>query len=430
MSMSRKLIFSLLLILGTGSLIFPVESQAMPMFARKYSVDCSMCHYPVPKLNKYGYEFRAAGYRIPSDIGKSEEAFKLGNFFAARLQEEYKVKNHDDVKPANDYTSSQLEFHELTLYPLTGSWGKYFGSLGEFSMAPDDVFEVENAYIRGVYGDENGWFQGRAGIMHAWEGFGASDRPIGNTRPLFQKGTAIGSPFVLWSEDEAAVEVGYNLARTGTSVAGRISNGIIWKEDGSGKAEPAQGGALTKTKNRPAWNDKNFQIFANQFITDNSAVSVYYYYGVVPFPDPNYAFTTTTTRDRFHRFAIYANYWPVADKLNLLTGYSYGYDDLENKTIKSTDGKYDGTKVGNSQGAFGEVDFHVSPQFAIGGRYDFYDPARRVNNNNQNAFTLMANYYISHGLQVIADYQHKDTDLVSGGSNKDDTFLARLIFIW
>lgn len=95
---------------------------------------------------------------MPDEIGEKED-FKLGDFFAARLQNTYTYKDHKDATPGNDTTTSQLEFKEITLYPLTGSFGEYFGGISELSMFHDDVFEIENAYVRGVYGDENGWFQ-------------------------------------------------------------------------------------------------------------------------------------------------------------------------------------------------------------------------------------------------------------------------------
>lgn len=428
--MKEKLVVILILIFAAGLLAFAAESQAMPNFARTYSADCSMCHTQIPKLNKLGYEFRLAGYRLPSEIGQPEKPFNLGDFFTARLQEQFKWLDHSDVKSAKNSTSAQLEFFEFTFYPLSGSWGKYFASLGEFSMIPDDVFEVENAFVRGVYGDDKGWFQARIGIMHPWEGFGASDRPIGNLRPLFQKSTAVGSPFFLWNLDESALEVGYHFAGTGTSISARLSNGILWKGDGSGVAEAAQGGGLAKGKNTPGWNDKSYQVFINQFFARESSISLYYYAGVVPFPDPNYSATTTTTRDKFYRFAAYANYWVLPEKINFLAGYEYGHDSLSDNTVKSSDGKYDGAMVSNSRGYFAEVNFHAMPRLALAARYDFFDPSNKVDHNNQTAFTISGNYYIWHGLQAVADYQHKDTQQTAGGSNKDDQIVARLIFIW
>jgi len=48
----------LLAVFGLGSL------QAMPAFARKYSMSCKTCHAPFPKLKPYGEEFAANGFVI------------------------------------------------------------------------------------------------------------------------------------------------------------------------------------------------------------------------------------------------------------------------------------------------------------------------------------------------------------------------------
>ena len=65
-------------------LVFVVVARrpisAMPMFARKYNVDCLTCHTAIPALNETGYKFRAAGYRMPEEIGKAQERkFELGD---------------------------------------------------------------------------------------------------------------------------------------------------------------------------------------------------------------------------------------------------------------------------------------------------------------------------------------------------------------
>ncbi|HEX6308167.1 MAG TPA: hypothetical protein VFZ69_08270 [Longimicrobiales bacterium] len=39
-------------------------SHAIPAFARKYNVSCSMCHAPVPRLNAFGEQFAANGFEF------------------------------------------------------------------------------------------------------------------------------------------------------------------------------------------------------------------------------------------------------------------------------------------------------------------------------------------------------------------------------
>lgn len=49
----------------------PGEVTALPLFARKYAVPCTTCHFAFPRLNKFGMDFRQRGYRMPGDKGES-----------------------------------------------------------------------------------------------------------------------------------------------------------------------------------------------------------------------------------------------------------------------------------------------------------------------------------------------------------------------
>jgi hypothetical protein len=425
------------------SLLLSSAGFAMPNFSRKYEKNCGLCHTQVPKLNRTGYEFRLAGFRMPDEIGEKQE-FNLADLFAARIQMQGFNKQHEDVNPAKDSSTSQLEFFEFTLYPLSGSWGTNFGSLVELSMAPGESFEVENAYVRGVWGNtERGWFTGKVGVMHPWEGFGASDRPLGNIRPLFQKQAAIGSPFYLWNIDEMAIEAGYYYPRTGTNLSARISNGVIWKPDSGGAfsdhADPAQGGDLTKSSNQIGKNHKNWQVVLNQYFNKDSGITVYYYEGEIPFPDiaePTNPLTGVTTTDKYSRLAIYGNFFVLPKKLNLLAGWSEGDDSLDDPNVtgvlsNSTTPQL-GSQVGKSDGVFGEIDYHIiDNKLAVGARYDEFDPSDKVDHNSQDAVTVFANYQALETLQLIGDYQHKTTEAgANPGDNEDNQFLARLIFIF
>jgi len=425
-------------------LFLPGTSYAMPNFARMYGAECNMCHTQVPKLNRTGFEFRLAGYRLPAQIGEKDEGFDLGKLFAARIQMQDLNKSHDDVNPAKNTSTNQLTFFEATLYPLTGSWGGNFGSLVELSMAPGESFEIENAYIRGVWGDaKKGWFTGKVGVMHPWEGFGASDRVIGNIRPLFQKQASIGSPFYLWNVDEMAVEAGYYWPKFGTNLSARVSNGVIWKPDSGGAfsdhADPAQGGDLNKTKDQIGENHKNWQVVLNQYFNQDSGLTVYYYSGEIPFPDiaePTNPLTGVTTKDKYTRLAVYANYFVVPNKLNLLAGWSDNKDSLDDPNVtgvlSNSTTAQNGSQVGKSGGFFGEVDYHpIDNKLAVALRYDDFDSSDKVDHNTQNAWTLSANYQVQNYVQFVADYQHKTTEAgANPGENKDDQFLVRMIVIF
>lgn len=389
--------------------------NAMTNFARKEGVPCSTCHTTIPRLNEVGYQYRAAGFRFPSNIGKAEEKkVDIGDYIAGRIQARYDASRSTTGPTSTNLNS--LTFAEVTLYPATGSWGKNFSSLMELSILPEEPVEVENAYIRANFGEANKFFEARVGIFHPFEGFGASDRPVAISRPLFQTNATNFNQttfFKPWGFDEAGAEIGYDYKQT--SVRATIFNGLVLKnEDGTLTAFPAQGGILRKNIISPAHNTPDFQLFANQIIhPDGGNLSLYYYHGNLSLP---IAGTNNFFRNNFDRLAFYAAY-PVIKQLHLLGGYQYGRDHtLTGSTF-------------NSRGVFLEADvpFH---KYGTGGfRYDWFDPATNKTQNKIWAATAFVNVPIQNGLQFIAEYQHKNTERGLLPDKVDNAFQIRFIFI-
>lgn len=48
-----------------SSWILPPESHAIPAFARKYTLNCNVCHTRPPRLNTFGEKFLENGYQLP-----------------------------------------------------------------------------------------------------------------------------------------------------------------------------------------------------------------------------------------------------------------------------------------------------------------------------------------------------------------------------
>jgi len=90
------------------------DLQAIPAFARKYSMTCKTCHTPFPKLKAYGDEFAANGYVIKDkdtpryyiDTGDSLLSLLRDIPFALRL-EGFLTYNHAHTKKV-DFTSPYL----------------------------------------------------------------------------------------------------------------------------------------------------------------------------------------------------------------------------------------------------------------------------------------------------------------------------------
>lgn len=56
---SHPVVLSLL-----AAALLPANASAIPAFARRYKASCMMCHNPVPKLNGFGEQFAANGFRM------------------------------------------------------------------------------------------------------------------------------------------------------------------------------------------------------------------------------------------------------------------------------------------------------------------------------------------------------------------------------
>ena len=408
-------------------------SSAMPNFARKYSMSCSGCHNPVPRLNEFGFKFRAAGFRMPDEIGKAETSINVGDYIAARTQASVDFLSSKD-KNDNTSTKSQLTFREVTVYPLTGSYAKNYSSEVELAFAPEDFMEIENGYVKANFGNESEHWSARFGIFHPFEGYGASDRPLSISRPLFQGADANYNSktyFTPWNFDQMGLELGYN--KDQFSIRATVFNGLFYNAAES-KVFPAQSGItgelVKPDRGNPysaAYDSKDIQVFTNYILTDNGGgISGYAYFGNLDLPAPD----GTTYLNAFQRYTLYGSY-PVETAL-FLAGVQSGTDDKYSTTKPGKDGTF------TSLGFFGEGDYEFNENLHVGARYDkFYPQTTDLDaiKSAQQAISLFANVPLNNGLQFIGEYKYKQSEKGKNASGetlsqKDNTVQVRMIFIY
>lgn len=404
-------------------------ARSMPNFARKAGMSCDGCHTTIPRLNETGFQFRKAGFRTPDEIGK-DAGTSFKDTFTARIQARYDYNHRTDVSTKT--SSNQLTFHEVTIYPLSGSFGKHYGSLTELSIAGEDFVEIENAYFRYTKGTEKSFWTFRGGIFHPFEGYGASDRPYAISRPLIQTTTSNqngSTQFTPWNFDEAGLEVAYVHDRT--SLSGTLFNGLFVTDDGgSFKAFPAAGGELQKPSTGFKSKDrKDIQLFANQILKeDGSGVSLYYYNGSIDLPydskmDPANFEPDSSFANKFSRGAAYGS-WRLTPKLEAQAAYQIGQDHFYDATTASSSGTF------KSKGWFAEIDAPVSDMATLGARYDMFDPSDKKIDNNKKSITAFANMPMNDGLQWIAQFQHIQSERAGKDDLKDNNFQLRMIWIF
>jgi len=396
-----------------------VNVQAMPNFARQTGMTCADCHSIVPRLNRTGYEFRRAGFRSPDDIGETRDTdkdrdnadFKAGNYFAARIQMNSSYKSVDRGSSPKTH-SAQIEFKEFTLYPLTGGFLGNWASESEISGGTDEI-EVENGYLRYTGGNAKTYWHVRGGIFHPFEGYGASDRPLGLSRPFIQSKVTKNANgdkngWRPWGFDQSGFEAGISHANTYISAA--VFNGLM-----ENAVDPAQGGGLKKQKGSPTENDVDFQLFVNQFIPvgkTDVAVSGYYYNGRL-----SLGAMDSLAQNDFQRYALYLTI-PI-QSVQLLGAYSGGKD-----TYKMT-----GVSIDN-KGFFVELDNEFNENVGAGVRYDWFDPSDKTSNDIASAVSTFVNVPLNNGIQFLAEYKYSKTEMGANLDEKDNSINIRSIYIF
>ena len=61
------------------------DAEAIPAFAKKYEVSCTLCHTVWPKLTHFGEEFFANGFQLPdTEDGGEIQKIRPDDFIACR----------------------------------------------------------------------------------------------------------------------------------------------------------------------------------------------------------------------------------------------------------------------------------------------------------------------------------------------------------
>ena len=400
---------------------------AMPMFARKLGVPCSTCHTSPPRLNETGYQFRAAGYRMPAEIGKGGEK-KPFNFFdynGVRLQARYdatRARTGPDAPHANNFNMFAAE-----LYAFTGAWGKYLSSNIKATIYPEKSYDTEDhlrveGNIKATMGNEKRFFEVRAGVPHPMEGFGASDTTISDTRPYLQEQAANFNQstfFTPWNFHQSGVTFGYYQGRT--AVRALLLSGVRLHNDKDalepfGRREP-----FTDSLPLSKHSGVDFQLLVNRILNFNGGgVTLYYYHGNmnIPIINPDGTFQPDNAfRNDFDRVAFYASY-PVAKRLTLLGGVQRGRDDI------ATGGRF------TSLGAYTEAAVPIINDITHAGvRVDYFDPARNKGRNEVYGVTTYMNLWVREQFRFVAEYQRRERRQEQLPNKKDHAFQLRLIFI-
>ena len=95
--------------------ILPPEASAVPVFARKYGFNCTMCHSAIPRLNDFGTRYRTNGYRLPGREDIEKTVMESPPPVAFRTSVAYTYDEYQHVSEEGAAKQSTLELAGLDI---------------------------------------------------------------------------------------------------------------------------------------------------------------------------------------------------------------------------------------------------------------------------------------------------------------------------
>lgn len=398
--------------LGFGTAIIP-SARAMPMFARKYKVDCSMCHAAVPRLNSTGYKFKAAGYRMAWEIGNDQDAsvLKLENYtaFVAILDAPLQVQVSQQA-PRQTTTTLSVGANEIDVHPITGSFGKYWGSGFELDGLPSGQVSLNQAFVTFTAGSADSFGSAQVGVIPNFLGYGILDRPAAVSTPVVLSQSAndpILDTLFNWANPRAA---GLTLSYwTGdTYLSGSIRNRLISTSGGL----DALGGS---------GHMGDILLSVTQFLDhvgSGSALTAFYYKGLSEIP------MATGSADfygnSFNHLGLAVNKY-FSDEVNAYAGVAWNADQNYNPTTGSTE------QALHSFGTFAGLEYFWSPTLMAGARLDQFRTDLSLPDTEILGGAAYLNWHVINWIILAAEYQYLHSQMntgfaasVNGGSGSVD----------
>jgi len=121
-------------------------ASAVPVFARKYGFNCTMCHSNFPRLNDFGWRYRTNGYQIPGREEDDKTILESPTPLAMRTTAGYVLDEFDNTPDEDDVSQFRLEGLDVLSGGLLGH------NIGYFMIYTPQI-------------DESNWVAGQPGSL-------------------------------------------------------------------------------------------------------------------------------------------------------------------------------------------------------------------------------------------------------------------------
>lgn len=402
---------------------------ALPAFALREKVSCTLCHTngSAPHLTKTGYMYRRAGFRFPTYIGNLEkdlEAMNLTSHMAAGANIDYEYVTNQAPGASEQVVNNDVSVREVEIWPVVGAFAGNYSAWTELDMSPGVAADrstptppnstipseggvaLSQADLRYVSGDADHFWNMRAGLI-ANEGFGASDQWLddGNIplmdqlTPQFNQDT-LATPWGAMQTPQMGVEVGYNVYDTHITVT--QFNGF----DGTNGLTNNVQSTLQPVLTNPDSKGKDYKVQVDQFLGDSFAVTAGYYNGRISLLDPT---NTMVWVDNFDQERLYLTY--LAGKVDFMAGGALGHYDYVNSGEIIPAGRF------QNRGGFVGANYYVFDKLTLSGRADYFNYNTGMSDANPRAqgYAFMAS--VPNGNTVWVFHYNRTFSDFSGLTN-------------
>jgi hypothetical protein len=382
------------------------------------------CHSVVPRLNYVGNKFRAAGFRMPWEIGKDQDdsTLKLENYTAFRAELNAPLQVQVDRAVQNTTTNLTTSAEEIAVHPITGSFGKYWGSGFELDASTSGTVNLSQAFLTSTVGSANSFGSAQIGVTKNLPVYSILQPPDGVSAPLVLS-TSASNPALdttfNWLDPRAAgLTLSYWLEDTHLSAS--VRDRLLKKDSGL----DSQDGI-----NRMG----DVLLSATQYLDHTgggSALSIFYYKGLSRVPTKLGG--STLYGNSFNHLGIAANKY-LSERYNVFAGGGWNADQGFNVNTGTPD------QTLHSFGTFAGLEEFWSPTLMAGIRFDQFRTDVDTQDSNLLGAAIYFSTRVTESIILSAEYQYqyneKSTSIPVGvnaglGSVDQHTLLAHAMVIF
>ncbi len=377
------------------------DAAAVPVFARKYGFECTMCHSNAPRLNDFGQLYRMNGYRLPGRENDEKTVLEVQAPVAFRTSAGYNLDHFNDSAGQRDLSALQVNGFDL----LSG------GLLGR-TIGYSLVYVPQMVASRGVVGQTGNLEMASvvfSGLAQTW-----LNVRVGRYEPAFV-------PFSVKRQLSVAPYEILDMSFPGGPSFSETQTGIEVSGYGKNRFNYAAGLLTGSNLNRSDDNPTDFYGRASYVIgpgqgqTAGQRIGILGYYGKARTEE-----LAVDTKETFSRLGGEAslNY----AHCNLALEYLYGWDKAP--LWGQTDGK-----TVTWSGGFAELSYLPCTEAVAFARYDYVNKPS-IDNQDINRGTVGVRYYFVDSCALHGEYSYrsvKSTE-VGVGDAKLSAFTARVDF--